>query len=106
MKVLKGKENLALQKRYLMLQLDPHFVFNSFSSLAGMIGENPKMAEDRLKRRCLNNHRLRYKLESENKPQSAKSTSNSGYSSLTDCRKSGRSTNIQMISYRKKKISE
>ena len=44
--VLKGKENLALQKRYLMLQLDPHFVFNSFSSLAGMIGENPKMAED------------------------------------------------------------
>ena len=44
--VLKGKENLALQKRYLMLQLDPHFVFNSFSSLAGMIGGNPKMAED------------------------------------------------------------
>ena len=44
--VLKGKENLALQKRYLMMQLDPHFVFNSFSSLAGMIGENPKMAED------------------------------------------------------------
>ena len=44
--VLKGKENLALQKRYLMLQLDPHFVFNSLSSLAGMIGEDPKMAED------------------------------------------------------------
>ena len=42
--VLKGKENLALQKRYLMLQLDPHFVFNSLSSLAGMIGEDPKMA--------------------------------------------------------------
>ena len=44
--VLKGKENLALQKRYLMLQLDPHFVFNSLSSLAGMIGEAPKMAEN------------------------------------------------------------
>lgn len=44
--VLKGKENLALQKRYLMMQLDPHFVFNSISSLAGMIGEDPKMAED------------------------------------------------------------
>ena len=44
--VLKGKENLALQKRYLMMQLDPHFVFNSLSSLAGMIGENPKMAEN------------------------------------------------------------
>ena len=44
--VLKGKENLALQKRYLMMQLDPHFVFNSLSSLAGMIGEDSKMAED------------------------------------------------------------
>lgn len=44
--VLKGKENLALQKRYLMMQLDPHFVFNSLSSLAGMIGEDPKMAEN------------------------------------------------------------
>lgn len=44
--VQQGKENLALQKRYLMMQLDPHFVFNSFSSLAGMIGEGPKMAED------------------------------------------------------------
>lgn len=29
-----------------MMQLDPHFVFNSLSSLAGMIGEDPKMAED------------------------------------------------------------
>lgn len=42
----KGKENLALQRRYLMLQLDPHFVFNSLSSLAGMIEESPKMAEE------------------------------------------------------------
>lgn len=44
--IRKGKENLALQKRYLMLQLNPHFVFNSLSSLAGMIEEDPKMAED------------------------------------------------------------
>ena len=29
-----------------MMQLDPHFVFNSLSSLAGMIGEDPKMPED------------------------------------------------------------
>ena len=29
-----------------MMQLDPHFVFNSLSSLAGMIGEDPKMAEN------------------------------------------------------------
>lgn len=44
--ILKGKENLALQKKYLKLQMDPHFVFNSLSSLAGMIEENPAMAED------------------------------------------------------------
>ena len=50
--VLKGRENLALQKRYLMLQLDPHFVFNSFSSLAGMIGETPKMADKSGKTKC------------------------------------------------------
>ena len=28
------------------LQLDPHFVFNSLSSLAGMIEESPQMAEE------------------------------------------------------------
>ena len=49
---------------------------------------------------------LYFKLESENKPQSAKSTSSSGYNPLIDYRKSGRSTNIQMISYRKKNIIE
>ena len=64
------------------------------------------LCPSRQKRRCLNSHRLRYKLESENKPQSAKSTSSSGYNPLIDYRKSGRSTNIQMISYRKKNIIE
>lgn len=39
-------ENLTLQKKYLKLQLDPHFVFNSLSSLAGMIEEAPQQAED------------------------------------------------------------
>ena len=43
--ILQGKENLALQKKYLKLQLDPHFVFNSLSSLAGMIEEDPALAE-------------------------------------------------------------
>ena len=38
--------NLTLQKKYLKLQLDPHFVFNSLSSLTGMIEETPKQAED------------------------------------------------------------
>lgn len=46
MVVQKGKENIALQKKYLKLQLDPHFVFNSLSSLAGMIEESPQMAEE------------------------------------------------------------
>ena len=41
-----AQENLALQKKYLLLQLDPHFVFNSLSSLTGMIEEAPKMAEE------------------------------------------------------------
>lgn len=44
--VRKGQENLALQKKYLKLQLDPHFLFNSLSSLAGMIEEAPQMAEE------------------------------------------------------------
>lgn len=44
--IKKGKENLALQKKYLKLQLDPHFLFNSLSSLAGMIEEAPQMAEE------------------------------------------------------------
>lgn len=45
MVIQKGKENIALQKRYLKLQLDPHFVFNSLSSLAGMIDTEPQLAE-------------------------------------------------------------
>lgn len=44
--IRKGKENIALQKKYLKLQLDSHFMFNSLSSLAGMIEEDPHMAEE------------------------------------------------------------
>ena len=44
--IMKNKENIELQKKYLKLQMDPHFVFNSLSALAGMIEENPRMAED------------------------------------------------------------
>ena len=44
--ILKNKENLCLQKKYLKLQLDPHFVFNSLSSLAGMIEDDPQRAEE------------------------------------------------------------
>ena len=42
----KNKENFCLQKKYLKLQLDPHFVFNSLSSLAGMIEDEPQRAEE------------------------------------------------------------
>ena len=41
-----NKENICLQKKYLKLQLDPHFVFNSLSSLAGMIEYEPQRAEE------------------------------------------------------------
>ena len=44
--IRKNKENMCLQKKYLKLQLDPHFVFNSLSSLAGMIEEEPERAEE------------------------------------------------------------
>ncbi len=44
--IRRNKENLCLQKKYLKLQLDPHFVFNSLSSLAGMIEEEPQKAEE------------------------------------------------------------
>ena len=37
---------MYLQKKYLKLQLDPHFVFNSLSSLAGMIEDEPQRAEE------------------------------------------------------------
>lgn len=44
--LLRNKENICLQKKYLKLQLDPHFVFNSLSSLAGMIENEPGRAEE------------------------------------------------------------
>lgn len=44
--ILKNKENVRLQKKYLKLQLEPHFVFNSLSSLAGMIEDDPQRAEE------------------------------------------------------------
>lgn len=44
--VLQSKENIELQKKYLKMQMNPHFVFNSLSTLAGMIELNPRMAED------------------------------------------------------------
>lgn len=44
--ILKNKENVCLQKKYLKLQLDPHFVFNSLSSLARMIEDEPQRAEE------------------------------------------------------------
>lgn len=44
--IRRNKENITLQKKYLKLQLDPHFVFNSLSSLAGMIEEDPVRAEE------------------------------------------------------------
>lgn len=42
----KNNENIRLQKKYLRLQLNPHFVFNNLSSLAGMIVIEPKKAEE------------------------------------------------------------
>lgn len=44
--ILQSKENIELQKKYLKMQMNPHFVFNSLSALAGMIELNPRMAED------------------------------------------------------------
>ena len=44
--IRRNKEYTCLQKKYLRFQLDPHFVFNSMSSLAGMIEEEPQRAEE------------------------------------------------------------
>lgn len=45
--VLRQKDELILlQKRVLKSQLDPHFVFNSLSTLAELIRQNPTQAED------------------------------------------------------------
>lgn len=39
------EENISLTKSNLKAQLDPHFVLNSLSILAGLVEENPKRAE-------------------------------------------------------------
>lgn len=39
---------LLFKKKYLKLQLDPHFVYNSLGALAGMIELEPKTAEEYL----------------------------------------------------------
>ena len=44
--IKKNKENVTLIKKYLKLQLNPHFVFNNLSSLAGMIIIDPQKAEE------------------------------------------------------------
>ena len=44
--IQRNGENMILQKKYLRLQLDPHFIFNSLSSLAGMIEIAPRRAEE------------------------------------------------------------
>ena len=40
-----NRGRMELQKKYLKLQLDPHFVFNNLSTLAGMISVEPEKAE-------------------------------------------------------------
>lgn len=44
--IRRSKDNMYLRKKYLKLQLNPHFVFNSLSSLAGMIEDEPRRAEE------------------------------------------------------------
>ena len=44
--VKQNEEKLELQKKILKLQLDPHFVFNSLSILAGLTRMDPEKAED------------------------------------------------------------
>ena len=44
--ICRTKKYTCLQKKYLKFQLDPHFVFNSLSSLAGMIEDEPQRAEE------------------------------------------------------------
>ncbi len=44
--IRRSEDNMCLKKKYLKLQLDPHFVFNSLSSLAGMIEDEPRRAEE------------------------------------------------------------
>ncbi len=42
------KEKLQMELNALKSQLDPHFLFNSFNVLSGMIDENPTKAQDML----------------------------------------------------------
>lgn len=58
--IQKSQENIVLQKKYLKLQLDPHFVFNSLSSLAGMIEIDAQMAKQYVIRLS---HIYRYMLQ-------------------------------------------
>ncbi len=41
-----GKRNVEMQKELLKLQLDPHFVFNSLSTLTELISDDPELAEE------------------------------------------------------------
>ncbi len=43
--VRQADRNVEMQKELLKLQLDPHFVFNSLSTLTELISEDPEMAE-------------------------------------------------------------
>ncbi len=43
--IRQGDRNVEMQKELLKLQLDPHFVFNSLSTLAELIREDPELAE-------------------------------------------------------------
>lgn len=45
MAIKNNNDKISLQKKYLKLQLDPHFVFNGLSSLVGMIKVDPDRAE-------------------------------------------------------------
>lgn len=45
MAIKNNNDKISLQKKYLKLQLDPHFVFNGLSSLIGMIKVEPERAE-------------------------------------------------------------
>lgn len=43
--IKQGSRNVEMQKELLKLQLDPHFVFNSLSTLTELISEDPELAE-------------------------------------------------------------
>ncbi len=43
--ILQAGKNVEMQKELLKLQLDPHFVFNSLSTLTELISEDPELAE-------------------------------------------------------------